>query len=187
MRFKNSSDLRVSIWIAFVATAGATAFAVFQTGRYCVLEFIPLRVMSHSTHAAPNRTAPNGSLATSFDPIGLMIPARTFDDLARFSAVLAHEQRVDLIQLQSERLDTAPPRLSQVRVRLRIRGDYVGTKAFLASLLTNFPGLTVEHLTMRRNLSVSPDGDPTPATRGGNDDDSAIELIQYSEPVHGGA
>lgn len=91
-----------------------------------------------------------------------------------------------MVQLQSEPVNIAPVRPRKTRVRLQVRGDYVGTKAFVASLLADFPGLALEHLTIRHNLSVIPGSESTAAARGG-DDESAIELIQYSVPEQAGA
>jgi hypothetical protein len=177
-----------ALWVLLVGAALASTIAVLEAGGRCVRELHSLRAAADPSHATQISVAlsSRGKAISHEGPEGTTIAARPFDELARFSARIAHEQRIDVVQLQSERVNTAPAHLRQERIRLRVRGDYAGTKAFLISLLTNFPGLALEHLTIRHTATVSGAGPSTPAPQGG-DDDSTIELIQYSMPVQAGA
>jgi hypothetical protein len=173
-------------WALLAAAALASSLSAFDAGVLCVSELRLLRAPADSSRTAQDSVTPSLHLRpTSHDGHGWTSAGRPFDEFARFSARVAHEQRIDLVQLQSEPVATVPARLGQMRVKLRMRGEYAGTKAFLTSLLTNFPGLTLEHLTIRHDSAVGRGGEAAPTATWG-DDESAIELIQYSAPIQVG-
>jgi len=177
------------IWASLVVAVVGAAMATLEAGGLCARELRVLRAAADPAHTAQVLVAPNprdSSAASHEASTKAMIEARPFDELARFSTRIAHEQGLDLVRLQSEAISTSSAHLSQVRIRLQVRGDYAGTKALLISLLANFPGLTLEHLTLHHSLAASPIGSATPASREA-DDESTIELIQYSMPRQVGA
>ena len=189
MNFRlNSVFWPASLWVFLVATALAFTIAALVAGVRFARELHLLGAAAASSRTAQivlasdmrGRPDPHERLRE------MTIEARPFNELARFSARIAHEQGVDLVQLQSEAINTAPTHLSQVRIRLQVQGDYAGTKSFLISLLSNFPGLALEHLTIRHGSQAGSPGSSMQGSLRANDE-STIELIQYSLPRPAGA
>ncbi len=116
---------------------------------------------------SPTHVSVGSALPTRIDP----------DGLTRLASKLAHEQGLSLLQMQSETLKVDTNHLTQRRSTLELRGDYASTKKLLIALLAKFPGLTLEHLTIRHHAGGAASD---PASR--SDDETRIELIQYARP-----
>jgi hypothetical protein len=94
------------------------------------------------------RNPQNSSAASREASATTTIAVRPFDELARFSARTAHEQEIDLVQLQSEAISKSSAHLSQVRICFQVRGDYADTHTrgcvpmVLVTASTRLPRLT---------------------------------------------
>lgn len=108
-------------------------------------------------------------------------PDQDSDALTRYLSKIAHEEGLALLQMQSENLKTDPRHLAQRRSTLEVRGDYLSTKRMLIAMLAKFPGLTLEHWAIRHRPSGAATNAPADAANR-PDDESTIELIQYSRP-----
>lgn len=176
------------VWVSLVVAAIGAATATLEAGNHCARELRAMGAASDPAQTAQVLVARNpqdSSAASREASTTTTIGARPFDELARFSARIAHEQEINLVQLQSEAISKSSAQPSQVRIRFQVRGDYADTKAFLISLLGNFPGLTLEHFTIHHGLAATPSSSATPASLKA-DDESTIELIQYSAPRQDG-
>jgi len=178
---------KVLICFVLIAAGIGGAAATIEAGIFCAREVLALRDVADRGPVAAIAASPRFSRQGSHEDLApTAFSARSFDDLVRFSAKIAHEQGVDVVRLQAEAVNTAPTRLSQARIHLQVRGDYAATKAFLISVLANFPGLTIERLTIHHNSMHGPAGSSTSSAPGPGDD-STIELIQYGMPRQVGA
>jgi hypothetical protein len=171
------------IWISFTATLVGVAWLAVISAIFCMAEMRSLPVPVGKLF---NQTLVTRSFAVSpplqEQTLGPNISVRPFDELARIGAKLAREQRIQLLQLQSDPVNTPPGHLVKSRIRLLVRGDYVDTKTFLISLLGNFHGLALDRLTIRHVPMAGGTGSGMPGTQG-SADESTIELIQYGAPV----
>jgi hypothetical protein len=104
------------------------------------------------------------------------------NSLPRFTSRIAHEQGLVVVQMQTEVSKPDGKHLAQARTTLQLRGDYVPTKTLLIALLAKFPGLTLEHLTIRHRPTAVASQAPTDVARR-SEDETTIEMIQYSKPV----
>lgn len=103
------------------------------------------------------------------------LPAAAPSDLQlRFAAKLAQEVHVTIQQMQAEPLKTEPGHLGQTRLLLQLRGDYRDVKSMAIAMLEKYPGLTLEHMTIRDRTATLA---PARADRG--DDEASLEMIQY--------
>ncbi len=103
------------------------------------------------------------------------------DTQIRFTAKLARELRIDLQRMQSEPSNVDARHLGRTRITLQLRGDYRDEKALLAGLLAKFPGLTLEHLSVRHRGDMAVPGAGQGEAR--PDDEATLELVQYTRPA----
>jgi len=169
------------LWMVFVlamvtVAAGAWSAANFFQRQARLISGISFANGGNGTATQANRgefrlPAPNIA-ADAFN-------VRPFDELARVTAKLAREQQLEVVQLQSEQIEVASRGLSHTRITLALRGDYVPSKSLIIALLSAFPGLTLEHLSVRHQVA----GDPSLATSALTDafhDLTIVTFIQYS-------
>ena len=111
------------------------------------------------------------------------------DQQIRFAAKLAHEQGVTVVQMQPEPLKSEPATLGQGRLTMQLRGDYRDIKNVWIAMLSKYPGLTLQRLTIRHHADGPASPTPPapvaaaalpPADR--DDDEATIEMIQYTQP-----
>lgn len=173
----------VLAWSVLAVAAGAAAIGMLDVGVHCVRVFQDLFGSGEIAHATPVPPAASATPSPAFRRgfAGTSISQRSFDELARLSAKIANEQGIDVVQLLADAPASRPTHLNQSRIRLQVRGDYAATKVLLISLLSNFPGLTLEHLSMRHDPAAGAAGSPTKGSQGVGEQ-ATIELIQYSVP-----
>jgi hypothetical protein len=109
------------------------------------------------------------------------------DPQIRYAAKLAHEQRVSIVQMQTEFLKADPKALGQSRITLQLRGDYRDIKNVWIALLAKYPGLVLERLNLRHHTDGLPAPAPLPTATALQsvdraDDEATIEMIQYTRP-----
>lgn len=80
-------------------------------------------------------------------------------------------------QVRSEPVHTEPRRLGQIKFSLQFRGDYVDIKSVLVDILSKFPGMTVQHLSIRHSTALAGKG----SIDGG--DEASLELLQFLRPA----
>ena len=95
----------------------------------------------------------------------------------RFASRLALDQDVRIAQMQSEPIRTDDKKLGQAKFTLQLVGNYANIKNVVIGLLAKFPGMTLQHLTIRRRDASS----GNPADKGS--DEATLELIQYVRPA----
>lgn len=143
---------------------------------------------SRSVSHAPAPSAPTDPSPEREGDFVSELPVVAPSDLQfRYTANLAHEQRVSILQMQSELLKSDPKALGQTRITLQLRGDYRDVKNVWIALLAKFPGLTLQRLTVRHHGDAVQTSVPTGA--GGalppidrDLDEATLELIQYTQP-----
>jgi hypothetical protein len=121
----------------------------------------------------PNANQSSRSSASAPDFVAELGVDVSSDTEFRFASRLAAEQRVELFQMQSESLQSAPRQLRQTRLTMQLRGDYGDIKTLLAGMLEKFKGLTLQRLTIRHRDGGIDQGH----------DDAVVELIQYTRPA----
>lgn len=171
-------------WAVFILSVLAAAVALMVSGRFLSSAVRSLHVaedLNASAAATPRAQSPRAGIATQRDVVEDLPLVPESDSLTRFASKIAHELGLTLLQMQSESLKVEPNHLGQRRSTLQVRGDYLSTKKLLIALLAKFPGLTLEHWTIRHRAG----GLPTTAAAdvaNRSDDESTIDLIQYSRP-----
>ena len=157
------------LFLAISAQHGVQAFVQLQgTERDTV--FNP----NDALHATAVRRSPGSHLEHE------LAMTSDSDALTRWAAKIAHKQGVTLVQIHTEPAKPDGKHLGQAQVSLQIRGTYPSLKIVLISLLNKFPGLVLEHLTVRHPSANGVKAVAT-ATSDGIDDEATIELIQYSK------
>ncbi len=175
--------------LSTVFAAGAIALTIAGVAVYGSSEALHLATASTPVRADP-AFAP--TTARPFSVEGDFVselPVTPPTDLQiRFAAKLAREQDVTVVQMQSEPLKSGTSALGQSRITLQLRGDYRDIKNVLIAMLSKYPGLTLQRLTIRHHADtvVAPPPGGTaaplpPADRA--DDEASIELIQYSQAL----
>ena len=178
-RALSASRLKELGWAAFIASTVLSMVALVGSSRLLFVAVDTLHVVV--AHVASSKGS-RGSLqpASAAQHAGLAAevpPIEDPDALPRFTSKIAHEQGIALLQMQSETLKTDNKHLGQRHSTLQLRGDYPSTKRLLIALLAKFPGLTLEHMTIRHRASGA-----APDSTSRSDDECTIELIQYSTP-----
>lgn len=184
----NPRLLRFASHIAFVVGLiflVSSALAVYRTSRALQLAVDSAKIQAASV-IAPTLPRPSQTERDFVSELPITSPA---DLQIRFVAKLASEQNLDVVQMQSEPLKSEFGSLGQSRITLQLRGDYRGIKNVWIALLSKYPGLTLQRLTVRHHADAATAAAPSPAATtsplppaDGADDEASIEMIQYTQP-----
>ena len=173
---------RAASWFALYAAW--LCAAVFTTA--FLQQNTRLAVSARSVDAASstsNRSVdPRGSEAAALraeppDFVSALQRVADPDLTFRFAARLAHDQGIQISQMQSEFIATEANKLGQAKFTLQLRGDYVRIKNVMIDLLAKFPGLTLQHLTIHHRDAAPGNSADT------SSDEASLELIQYLRPA----
>ncbi len=97
------------------------------------------------------------------------------DGTIRFATRLSEGLSVTIAQIQSRPVSTSKQAFGRVQYDLRLHGDYADIKSLLAGVLSKFPGLSLERLTLHRS-DVS-------SAVAASDVDATVELVQLLAPA----
>ena len=112
----------------------------------------------------PVRAAPRAASEPEGDFVAELPAIAPSDAQIRHAGKLAESLHLVVAQMQADARSSAPHGLAQVRLAIQLRGDYRDLKAFVASMLEKYPGLTLEKLSI---------------THGASADEASVELVQY--------
>ncbi len=182
---KHPPLLQLVLSIVFVA--GAIALTSAGVAVYRASEALHLAIASTPVRADP-ALAPTMPRPSSVEGDFVSeLPATPPTNLQiRFAAKIAHEQDVTVVQMQSEPLKSGSSAIGQSRITLQLRGDYRDIKNVWIAMLSKYPGLTLQRLTIRHHadtvVAPSPAGTTTPLPPADRaDDEASIEMIQYTQ------
>ena len=182
----NPRLLRFALPIAFVVGIiflVSSSLAVYRTSRALQLAVDSANIQAASA-IAPTLPRPSQTERDFVSELPITSPA---DLQIRFAAKLASEQNLTVVQMQSEPLKSEFGSLGQSRITLQLRGDYRGIKNVWIALLSKYPGLTLQRLTVRHHADAVAAPSPAATTSplpsaDGADDEASIEMIQYTQP-----
>ena len=181
----NPRLLRFALPIVFVVGIiflVSSALAVYRTSRELQPADVSANVQAPSV-IAPTLPRPSQTERDFVSELPITPPA---DLQIRFAAKLASEQNLTVVQMQSEPLKSEFGSLGQSRITLQLRGDYRGIKNVWIALLSKYPGLTLQRLTVRHHADAaaapSPAATTSPLPSADGDDEASIEMVQYTQP-----
>lgn len=140
--------LQLALPMVFLAGAAALMTSVVEV--YRASETLHLAIASAKVRANSARTLSSPRPSTTEGDFASELPTTPPTDLQiRYAAKLAREQDVTVVQMQSEPLKSDPSALGQSRITLQLRGDYRDIKNVWIAMLSKYPGLTMQRLTIR--------------------------------------
>ncbi len=183
---KHPAVLQLALPVFFIIGAiglTSSAIAVYRASEalHLAISSTPVR-----TNPALAPTMPRPSSVES-DFVSELPSTLPTDVQIRYAAKLAREQEVTVVQMQSEPLKSDSAALGESRITLQLRGDYRDIKNVWIAMLSKFPGLTLQRLTLRHHASVGTVTAPSPATTdvalspADRADEAGIEMIQYTQ------
>jgi hypothetical protein len=169
----------IAVWVAFVVSLmSAIALVVIVTVEFWEAVASPDRDETPIATSVSSQTqAISRSVESDFHRLAESLPADDADAVMRYAIRAAKNQQVAVSQLRGEPVRTEYRRLGQVKFSLQLRGDYVGIKNVLADVLGAFPGMTLQHLSIRHGTASAAGG---PIDGG---DEASLELLQFLRPA----